>query len=190
MTTINPLQLPFYKGVKGKFGAMQFNLQRPHYYCIKCKQKMFSHAFPPDKCPGCGADNSDPKERVIKSREGALFMEISSATGPNQYDWDNKIIVAFSITDMSKLLTVLEGGSQEAELMHDPGAKTSSQGKVQKYVKVASPGGIRDKGCLVSVRQSESGGESKSHMVPLDPAETKLLAICIRAAIPLSLAWN
>lgn len=184
--TMNPLQLAFYKGAGGKYGALQLNLQKPHYYVKdNPKLKNYDGKFIPDawkeQYPGLTKDD-------LTSREGALFLEITSAIGKNEYDWQNKIIMALSIADMGKLLLVLEGLLQEATIMHDPGAKSSSAGKVQKHLNISSPKGIKV-GVTISIMVKNAEGETLKHSVPLSGDEAKILAICIRTIIPAALAW-
>jgi len=186
---ISPLQLAFYRGAGGKYGAVQFNFRRPHYYCVNkdCKQKVYDSTFPPDKCPASGCTAGK-----MESREGALFIEITSAKGKNDYDWDRKIVMALSISDLSQLLMVLEGHQNEVELMHDPHAKTANSGTITKRLKLLSPKGIYTPGggLLVTCSQSIKDGDTISHTVPLSPSEVKRLAVCIRTAIPQTLGWN
>lgn len=184
--SINPLQLAFYKGMGGKHGAMQFNVQRPHYYCPQCKAKDYESALPKD---GCCSKSPCGYTDKLKSREGALFLEICSTTGPNKYDWENKIIIALSLADMSKILLVTEGVTETVNIMHDPGAKTSSQGKIQKKLQISSPKGIRE-GCFVRAKETTAGQDSaKEHAVPLSADEMRALSVCLRHMIPASLSW-
>jgi hypothetical protein len=184
---MNPLQLAFYKGVGGKHGALQFNLQRPHYYLkSNPKLKNYDGKFIPKRW--LEGDMPVPLEDDLTSREGALFMEVTSATGRNVYDWERKIVMALSINDMGKLLTVLEGLQQEVSIMHDPGAKTAAAGKVKKWLNVDSPDGLKT-GVMVRVRMTAADNETTSHTVPLSGDEVKVLAACIRAVIPAALAW-
>jgi len=187
--SISPLQLAFYKGVTGNWGAIQFNLQRPHFY-VKSNPKLknFEGKFIKDEWK---MEYPNLTKDELVSREGALFLEITSAKGKNVYDWDNKIIMALSITDLSKMLEVLEGRKPDCSLMHDPGAKTASQGKIQKRLVISSPKGIREAGCLVSASmiKSGTGADPTKHTVPLSPDETLTLAVCIRRVIPRAIAW-
>lgn len=187
--SIKPLQLAFYKGMSGKFGAIQFNLQRPHYYVKQApKFKNYDGRFIRDSWKDSPDWDDSITDQDLVSREGALFMEITSTKGKNEYDWDKKIVMALSIQDMSEILMVLEGLQEECKIMHDPGAKTASQGKVNKYLVFSSPKGFR-KGCLVSASQTAAGGDTNKHMVPLSGSEARRLAILIRYAIPVALAW-
>lgn len=184
--SMNPLQLAFYKGAGGKHGALQFNLQKPHYYAkSNPKLKNYDGKFIPkewkDEFPNITKDD-------LTSREGALFMEITSATGANEYNWDKKVVIALSIDDLGKMLIVLDGLADESKIMHDPGAKSSSAGKVQKFLTISSPQGIKT-GVIVSAMQKDAEGNQVSHSVPLSAAEARILGTCIRAVIPHTLAW-
>jgi hypothetical protein len=53
---MQPLQLAFYKGMGGKHGAVQFNLQRPHFYCTKCKTRDYNSDYP-NKSQACKSGN-------------------------------------------------------------------------------------------------------------------------------------
>lgn len=202
---MDALQLGIYKGIckqgnEPKFGAIQFSLQKPHYYVdtksnkfkdlpredfIKLRKlKNFQGRFLPDwwrdKFPQLNSDD-------LVSREGAMFINIASTIGPNQYDWENKVVMSLSVNDMAKLLMVLEGSLQEMKLMHDPGAKTERAGQVKKYLNLSSPKGIKI-GATFSISET-AGDKKKSHFVPLSGDEVKLLSTLIRGAIPACLAW-
>lgn len=186
MSKIAPLQIAFYKGMGGKNGALQFSLQKPHYFCTQkgCRAKVYNQPLPPEKCPIPGCPGGK-----LKSREGAVFMDITSTKGPNDYDWDNKIVMALTAEDLSTILLVLENQEKEVKIVHDPGAKTASQGKVQKFLNISSPKGINI-GCIFSATMKSAGKDDTKHMVPLSGSEVKRLAVAIRAAISLSYAWD
>lgn len=180
------LRSDFYKGISGRFGAIQFNLQKPHYFCPKqpkiCKSDF--NSFFPQECRGTPDSPHEPV--MMESREGCIFMEITSATGPNAYDWSKKIVMALSVHDMSQVLFTLETG-EECKLMHDPGAKTAQQGQTVKSLNISSPKGIKA-GVLISASM-KSGETEVRHMVPLSGYEAKELSVLFRHAIVSSLAW-
>jgi len=185
MSKIAPQRLAFYKGMGGKFGAIQFHLQKPHYFCPKCKAKDFGAVLPEP----CDTSNCSLNGTKMESREGCIFVEITSASGPNKYDWEKKILFALSTNDMGQLLFGLETG-EEIKLMHDPGAKSDKQGEVSKNLHMASPKGIKS-GCLITMSQKKaSSEESLKHTVPLSGPEAKVLSVFLRAAITVSLAWD
>lgn len=188
---IRPLQLAFYKGITSKWGALQLNEQFPHYY-IKENGKFKNYDSREFKSEWLNSPDWDPSwtaEKNLVSREGCLFLEISSATGPNEYDWANKIIMALSIVDMGKILLVLDGLSESVKILHDPGAKSASQGKVTKTIEISSPKGIKE-GVFVRAREQNAGSDVvKQHQVPLSADEARVLNCCLRHAIPRALAW-
>ena len=173
---MNPMQYAVYKGTGGKFGAIQFNLQKPHFYSGKFKDYTGAEAF----------EVVDGKRRLKdgwKEREGCVFLEITSAKDKNVYDWDSKIIFALSVGDMGKVLLGL-GKVGETEIMHDPNAKSTDAGKVKKFLNMK----LSDKGALFSVTQM-SGGERVSHSVPLSPDEVVVLRQLLQAGIVTALSW-
>lgn len=169
---MNSLQYAIYKGTGGRHGAVQFNLQKPHYY--QGKQKDFT---------GAEALDSGKMREGWKIREGCVFMEITSTKDKNIYDWDNKIILALSVSDMGKLLAGLNKLG-ETKIMHDPGAKTDAAGAIKKYLTVT----LSDKGALFYCKQS-GNGEEKAHTVPLSPDEVVTLRALLQHAIVASLNW-
>lgn len=172
------MQYAIYKGTGGKHGAVQFNLQPPHFYQGKTKDYKGTLAF---------NDEGRLKEGW-KAREGAIFLEITSTKDgqKNVYDWDSKVILALSVTDMSKVLQTLISG-EECKIMHDPGAQSSSAGVVKKFLTISSPNGIKA-GCMISATQM-SGGEKRTHTVPVNGEEALALRVLFTKAISKALNW-
>ena len=173
---MRPLQYSVYKGMTGKWGAIQFNMQDSHYF--RDKEKDFTGEL--------ALANDGKLKEGWKIREGAVFMEITSTKDKNVYDWDNKVTVALSTNDLGKLLLGLKTGN-EVKLMHDPGAKSDTAGAVQKHVNISSPNGTAE-GCMIRVSQT-SGGTTKTHTVPLSGDELLVLATLVQTAISRSLGW-
>jgi len=173
---MNPLQYAVYKGTGGKWGAVQFNFQPPHFY--QEKQKDFT---------GINAlDEAGKMKEGWKIREGAVFLEITSTKDKNVYDWENKITIALSVNDLGKVLFALKTG-EETKIMHDPGAKSDRAGQVQKFLNVSSPNGTAQ-GCMVRASMT-SNGQTKSHQVPLTGDELLVLGCLVQSAISRALGW-
>lgn len=172
MSNLMTLQYAVYKGTGGKFGALQFNLQKPHYYKDKAKDFTGNQALEDGKL-----------KDGWKVREGCVFLEITSAKDKNVYDWDAKIVMALSVSDIGKLLLGLTKKG-DVEIMHDPGAKTESQGAVKKFLNVK----VSDQGALFSCTHTSSG-EKRSHTVPVSPDEVVVLQRLLGSAISSSLGW-
>lgn len=185
--SVGPLRLAFYKGLTGKYGAIQFNPQFPHYYVKREPSlKNFEGRFIPQNWL---ENNSDLTEADLASREGAIFLEITSAKDKNVYDWSKKIVVALSVTDIAQWIEVLSGAKPEIKLMHDPGAKSERQGKVKKYLEVKSPQGI-DQGVIVVASETMAGsGTPIRHTVPLSSYECVALKCAMEGFIAKALGW-
>ena len=186
---IKPVQLDIYKGTNGKYGALQFKPQPAHYVCSKCRSRNFEG--PELVCKTREGEPTPPcRDAKTTLREGAIFLEATSATGPNVYDWENKVIIALGIVDMGKILFFLRTAKAEEKLsiVHDPGAKTPNEGKVIKSLYVESPKGITQ-GVFITVGVTE--GEKKlMHKIPVSGSEALVIATLLQAFIPRALAWN
>jgi len=178
--TVGPLQHSIYKGVTGKHGAVQFNFQPPHYQNQKRKD------FTGEEALEMGEYGRPRPKEGWKLKEGAIFLDITSAKSPNEYDWSNKITIALSINDMGKILFTLVTG-KECKLIHDPGAKTETAGAVKKFLNISSPKGTTE-GVIINA-SVQAGGEKRSHSVPLSGEEVLVLRTLLQQAISRSLGW-
>jgi hypothetical protein len=119
---------------------------------------------------------------------GVIFMEITSAIGPNKYDWDNKIIIALSATDIGKILHYMSYGNGDGmSLMHDPGAGTETKGKTQKFLNIDSPQGFSH-GMFITVGQVKDEVK-KQHKVPLNGEEALILRSLLNFTLPRLFNW-
>lgn len=155
-----PVTIAFYKGLgKNPYGAVQFDLKRP----------------------------SVPEGKQYPE-EGVVFLNITSSSGGNIYDWENKIVMALNVNDISQLNMLFEGRLSEVKLFHDPGAGTQSKGQVKKQLYVSAPKGISE-GAMLTASQDKNGKQVQ-HKVPLSGSEVNTLAVLFRAAIPAMLGWS
>lgn len=185
---MKPLQHACYKGTGGKFGAIQWNLQDPHFYKDRLKSYSEKDVF----------EMVEGKYRMKsgwKKREGCVFVEMASATGKNLYNWSESVTMALSINDLGKLLFFLVTGKSSSTrdedktmtIMHDPHAKSDRQGQIKKYLKFTSPKGTAA-GCLVTITKMD-GEQRLSHMVPMSGDELLTLRTLVQQAIARSIAW-
>lgn len=149
-----PLAYTIYKGVSGKFGVVRFEFIPPF---------------------------SNPKRRKA---DGTVLVTAANAIGPNQYDWDNKIVFALSISDIGAVMEGLRKG--EINLFHDPGMKSETQGAVTKSLKM-----IRGEGkesFFFSLSSKQNGTES-SVKLPISVQEAMILNVLLSHAVPKMLNW-
>lgn len=180
---MNPLQFSVYKGMGGKWGAVQLSFQPPHFY--KGKEKDFKGTSALDENGRLKRDDG------WKEREGAVFVNITSPKGKNVYDWDDKIVMALSVNDMAEVLHFLETGrdakgGDSLSLLHDPGAKTESQGAVKKFLRLNAKD--LTQGAMLTVVQ-QTGSDKKEHVVPLSCVELVTVKTLLRQAITKAMAW-
>lgn len=175
-----PLQYAVYKGMSGKFGAVQFNFQPPHFY--RDREKDFTGDRALDQ------DGKLLEAQGWRQREGAIFVEAAPTTGANKYDWDQKITFALSVTDMGKIVHFLTTG-KDLSVMHDPGAKTEKQGTVKKYLNLQSPKGLLEGGAMLQLSQQTTGEDRVSHTIPLSPDECMVIRQLLLTAISGALNW-
>jgi len=160
MAVTRPAQYAIYKGVGGKWGAVQFNPKYPQ--------------------------NDDDRP--------AVFLEATSAKGPNLYDWEQKIIFALGVNDLSQILHFIRtgvkpGGEKNSlHLLHDPNAKSNRAGSITKSLTLDSPNGTVA-GCMLTLTEKK-GDDIKSHKVPVSGHELQALSLLIQTAIPKLLSWD
>jgi hypothetical protein len=192
MNDMQPLKYSIYKGVSGKYGAVQFNYIKPHFYCSKDRKHKFFEGKTVKEA-SFKRDTPCPRENcqgTLSSREGCILLDITSAVGRNKYDWDNKIIMQLTVTDIGQLMIGFLSG-KETKLMHDPGAKTANQGKVYKNLIWSSPNGPSEGGILTVTHMTDKNKETMvKHRVPLSPGELQILVSLLRGTIPNLLAWS
>ena len=179
-----PLQYAIYKGVGGKWGAAQFNFQRPHFYGDKDGEFAGQKDFTGQRA----LENTGKVRAGWRQREGAVFVEASSAKGANVYDWETKVTFACSVTDMGKIALYLTTGGGEMDILHDPGAKTPSEGKVRKHLKLYSKDGPLKGGAMLTVSE-QTPTNSKEHKIPLSADECLTLRQLFLSAQPKALGW-
>jgi len=175
-----PLQYAIYKGMGGKFGALQFNFQPPHYY--NGRQRDFTGREAVSQGKGRSLNSG------WKERQGCVFIEGAPIKEgqKNVYDWEKKIIMSLSPSDMGKILLTLATG-QDCKIMHDPDVKSDNQGTVKKWLSIDSPNGTI-KG--VRIYMSYTSPEKKLQVsVPLSGSEVMVLKTLLQQAVIKSFNW-
>lgn len=160
-----PLPFKIFKGVKGKFGAMRLNFKKPY--------------------------TNEPG----KKQEGVLFLEMAPPKTNNIYDWDNKIILALNITDISKLLYFFKAPQKHVDknnsdnlkvtIYHDKDAGTANEGKNVKILDISKS---KDRtNFFMSLK--DKGNNSQAN-VTVSPDEAIAIMTLLEYSIPSILSWN
>lgn len=162
----DPLQYSLYKGVKGSFGALRLNLKKAYQDDRRDKQ------------------------------DGCVFLDMAPTSGPNIYDWENnKIVMALTTTDISKIILYLRNPKHKAfdrsdnklRIFHDRGAGTNNRGQDTTSIEINKP---EDKDNLFVSAYQKRGTVQKKATVPISPDEAIAIGTLLQAAIPLILAWD
>lgn len=180
---MQPLQHSIYKGMTGKHGALQLNLQPPHFFRKEGKVTFRDFTGEEALVYIDGKPTRKTKDDW-KLREGAIFFEACSSSGKNVYDWKKSIRIALSMTDIGKILAGWEQG-KEVDLLHDPGAGGPNRGKVLKKITITKP---TSQGVMFFVKMREDG-EDRQHQIPISPDELVVLRILFTKAVSSALNW-
>eukprot|EP00250_Pteridium_aquilinum_P000364 c10400_g1_i1 orf=123-746(+) len=84
--------------------------------------------------PGRPTFKTNEEGAMILEREGSMFLEFAPSTGPRQYDWKRKQVLALSVVELGTLLGLTM--SESCEFYHDPHMGSSNAGMVRKSLKV------------------------------------------------------
>jgi hypothetical protein len=173
-----PLPFTIYKGVRGSYGALRFNLKRAY------------------------ADDESKKPKR-KKKDGCVFLEATPATAPNVYGWveEIKVMMALSIIDIPKIITFLQAPGHpvfqneedptkppQITIFHDQGAGSNARGEKTKSLVIVKP---QDKNSFFfNVTEREHNKETLKVTVPVSPEEALALRVLLTNAIPAILNWD
>jgi hypothetical protein len=71
-----------------------------------------------------------------------LFLEAAKQTGEQAFGWDKKLVLKIGVTDAGKILALLYGKAEKADLFHDPTKSKSSDGKIKNTALSMQKGGF------------------------------------------------
>lgn len=132
-----------------------------------------------------------------KKDEGCVFLDMAEAIGPNQYDWENKILISLSLNDISKLILYLT----------DPFSKVFKDGKLSIYhdrnmgtkekegedVKIFEASFSEDRGSfgfqLSHATKTGAEKNKRSIFIPVSEDEALTIRMLLNSAVPLVMAW-
>jgi hypothetical protein len=123
-----------------------------------------------------------------------IFLEAarqvaSQAQGAQQnaFDWENKIVFKLGLTDMGKLLAVLQGRIKSVDLFHDPSKGQYTLGTEVKNNAVSFSKG--DYGYFLKVSSQGRDGKVSAIQISITEDEAALLQVLLAKAVEESLGW-
>ncbi len=122
--------------------------------------------------------------RFSVSREKeAIFVEAAAQAGDRQFDWENKIIMKWGLSDIGEVLAVLQDRQPSAKLFHQTAKGNSSCELTTRDDPERAPH------MLAISRQFAASGEVRKAVIPVTHAEAAVLETALRAAITRLLRW-
>ena len=117
----------------------------------------------------------------------SVFVEMAKQTGPQLFDWANKLIFKMAVTDISKLILVLEGKMKNIELFHDPSkggyaVSAETRNSTVSFMKM-------DRGFYFKLSTQAQGGQVASVAIPLADDEAIILKILLEKAVEKIYGW-
>lgn len=117
----------------------------------------------------------------------SVFVEMAKQTGPQLFDWQNKLSFKMAVTDISKLLLVLEGKLKNIELFHDPSkggyaVSAETRNSTVSFMKM-------DRGFYFKLSTQAQAGQVASVAIPLSDDEAIILRILLEKAVEKIYGW-
>jgi len=117
----------------------------------------------------------------------AVFLEVAKQVAEQRFDWQNKLTIKLSTTDIGKILSLLHGKTQGVKLFHDPGKgqyESSKEMKNNVLEMAKSPYGYS-----VKVSQQSSAGELSSIGITVAEDEAIIMRMLLEKAIEKIYNW-
>jgi hypothetical protein len=132
-----------------------------------------------------------------KKDEGCVFLDMAEAVGPNQYDWEHKILISLSLSDISKLILYLTDPyskvfkDNKLSIYHDRNMGTKE--KEGDDVKVFDATFSDERGSfgfqLSHVTKVDGEKNKRSIFIPVSEDEALTIRMLLTASVPLVMAW-
>lgn len=114
------------------------------------------------------------------------FLEMAKQTGEQKFDWANKLVFKMNDVDLAKILLVLEGKKQTAELFHDPNKGKEAPGEIKNNTLSVSKGTF---GFFIKLSQQKQDATVVSVNCSLSDEEALIASVLMRNAIEKTYGW-
>ena len=131
-------------------------------------------------------NNGSAVQFDFNSGKGCVFIDCANQKNDERFDWENKLTVKLSPADISKIITVLKGKTQNIKLFHQPskGAYKSSENVKNNVVELSSSG----TGYYLRVSR-QTLDSVKAVNITISHSESIILCILLEKAIEQIYAW-
>jgi hypothetical protein len=115
--------------------------------------------------------------------KAAVFVDAAAQSGEKQFDWDQKIIMKWGLSDLGAVLAVLQGRTIEAKLFHQSEKANSAFELILRDDPDRAP-------FLMSISRQDAADKSlRKVSIPVTHAEAAVLETALRTAITRILGW-
>ena len=119
----------------------------------------------------------------LSKAKAAVFVEAANQSGEKQFDWDQKIIMKWGLSDLGAVLAVLQGKQDQAKLFHQSEKANSACDFLRRTEPERAPYFI------TLSRQDAAEKGLRKVMIPLSHSEAAILEIALRNAVSRILGW-
>lgn len=115
--------------------------------------------------------------------KASVFVDAACQSGEKQFDWENKITMKWSLSDLGQVLATLQGRLPQAKLFHQSEKANSAFELTLREEPDRAP-------YLLGVsRQNATDKSLRKVTIPLTHGEAAVLETALRAAITRLLKW-
>jgi hypothetical protein len=119
----------------------------------------------------------------LNKAKAAMFVDAANQSGEKQFDWDAKITMKWTLSDLGPVLATLQGRQPQVKLFHQSEKANSAFELSLRDDPERAP-------YLMSIsRQNASDKSLRKVAIPLSHGEAAVLESALRAAITRLLRW-
>ena len=119
----------------------------------------------------------------LNRAKACLFVDAANQAGDKQFDWDNKIIMKWGLSDLGMVLAALQGRVPQAKLFHQSEKANSACELTYQEDPERAP-------YLFAISRQDSTDKSVRKLtLPLSHGEAAVLETALRTAVTRLLGW-
>ena len=119
----------------------------------------------------------------LNRAKAAVFLDAASQSGEKQFDWDQKIIMKWGLSDIGAALAVLQGRTTEAKLFHQSEKANSAFDLSLRDDPDRAP-------FLMTISRQDAADKTlRKVTIPVSHAEAAILETALRTAVTRILRW-
>lgn len=119
----------------------------------------------------------------LNRAKAAIFLEAAAQSGEKQFDWDQKIIMKWGLSDIGAALAVLQGRTTEAKLFHQSEKANSAFDLSLRDDPDRAP-------FLMTISRQDAADKTlRKVTIPVSHAEAAILETALRTAVTRILRW-